>query len=66
MRIKLLKFNNFSYIEEVATKELKMIEPKSTNAIYCDIDAIKEIATSSTNEEKGVSLLNKIKNLLFN
>ncbi len=43
-----------------------MLEPKSTNAIYCDIDAIKEIATSSTNEEKGVSLLNKIKNLLFN
>ncbi len=66
LRIKLLKFNNFSYIEEVATKELKMIEPKSTNAIYCDIDAIKEIATSSTNEEKGVSLLSKIKNLLFN
>lgn len=66
LKIKLLKFNNFSYIEEIATKELKMIEPKSTNAIYCDINAIKETATSSTNEEKGVSLLSKIKNLLFN
>ena len=66
LSVKLLKFNNISYIEEVATKELKMVEPKSTNAIYCNINAIEEIATSSTNEEKGDSLLSKIKNLLFN
>ncbi|HAK43099.1 MAG TPA: hypothetical protein DCM59_10890 [Clostridium sp.] len=66
LSVKLLKFNNISYIEEVATKELKMVEPKSTNAIYCDINAIEEIATSSANEEKGDSLLSKIKNLLFN
>jgi cell division protein FtsL len=66
LSINLLKFNNISYIEEVATKELKMIEPKSTNAIYCNINSIEEIATSSANEEKGDSLLSKIKNLLFN
>lgn len=66
LSIKLLKFNNISYIEEVATKELKMIKPKSTNAIYCNINAIEEIATNSANEEKGDSLLSKIKNLLFN
>lgn len=64
--VKLLKYDNIAYIEEVATKELNMIKPKSGAAVYVDMQEV-EPATAENNEtQKGENLFSKIKELLFN
>ncbi len=65
LNIKLLKFNNIAYIEQVATDELKMVKPKSTDAVYCDLGAVESIDSTNVNTEQENSFLNKIKNFLF-
>lgn len=66
LSIKLLKFNNIAYIEQVATDELNMVKPKSTDAVYCDLGAVESIQSTNANDEQRESLLSKIKNFLFN
>lgn len=65
--VKLLKYDNIAYIEEVATKELNMIKPKSGEAVYVDMENVESIATEANGDaQESVSLFSKIKELLFN
>ncbi|MBU5482989.1 cell division protein FtsL [Clostridium sp. MSJ-11] len=43
LRIELLKYNNLSFIEEIATTKLKMVKPTKADIIYVDMtkDAMK-------------------------
>ncbi|MEG1256300.1 septum formation initiator family protein [Clostridium sp.] len=66
LSIKLLRFNNISYIEEIATKELNMVKPKTTDGVYCDLESVQSITPNDIEAVKGDNLLSKIKNLLFN
>ncbi|MEG0132614.1 MAG: hypothetical protein RR891_12530 [Clostridium sp.] len=66
LSIKLLGFNNIAYIEEVATKELKMIKPKTVDAVYCDLNAIQPIAVENSEDGKGDRLISRIKKIFFN
>lgn len=66
LKVNLLKLNNISYVEEIATKDLKMIEPNGDSVAYYELE--KNDKKENTTEEKGkISvLLDKIKNVLFN
>ena len=66
MSVKLLKYDNIAYIEEVATKELNMIKPYSGEAVYVDLGAVEPIAADGQDSQKGMDLFSKIKGLLFN
>ncbi|MEG2017868.1 MAG: hypothetical protein RR844_07450 [Clostridium sp.] len=64
--VKLLKYDNIAYIEEVATKELNMIKPKSGAAVYVDMQEVEPAAAENNETQKGENLFSKIKELLFN
>jgi cell division protein FtsL len=65
LRVQLIKYNNISYIEEVATKELKMVMPLAGNAVYCNLQSI-ELPLEEKNMKNGsITLLKKIKSFLF-
>lgn len=66
LSVKLLKYDNIAYIEEVATKELNMIKPKSGEAVYVDMESVKPLEAEGDDAEKGESLFSKLKELLFN
>ncbi len=64
--VKLLKFDNIAYIEEVATNELNMVKPKTGEVIYCDLDSVDAIVTTNEDTQESANLFSKIKELLFN
>lgn len=66
LSVKLLKYDNIAYVEEVATKELNMIKPRSGEAVYVDMESVKPLVAESDEAQKGKSLFSKIKGLLFN
>lgn len=66
LSVKLLKYDNIAYIEEVATKELNMIKPKSGEAVYVDMQNVEPVAAENNEAQKGKNLFSKIKDLLFN
>lgn len=66
LSVKLLKYDNIAYIEEVATKELNMIKPKSGEAVYVDMQNVEPVAAENNGTQKGKNLFSKIKDLLFN
>lgn len=66
LSVKLLKYDNIAYIEEVATKELNMVKPKSGEAVYVDMESVEPIAAENEDSQGGKNLFSKIKNLLFN
>lgn len=64
--VKLLKYDNIAYVEQVATKELNMIKPSSGEAVYVDLEAVEPLeATAKDLKEEG-NLFSKIKDILFN
>lgn len=64
--VKLLKYDNIAYIEEVAINELNMVKPKSGEVIYCDLESVEPIVTTSEDTQGSENLFSKIKELLFN
>jgi cell division protein FtsL len=65
LKVQLIKYNNISYIEEVATKELKMVSPIAGNAVYCNLKSI-ELPLEERNTKSGsITLFKKIKSFLF-
>lgn len=65
LKVQLLKFNNISYIEEVATKELKMVRPIAGNAVYCNLKSVELPHEEKTLENSSKVWLKKIKDFLF-
>ncbi len=66
LKVNLLKLNNISYVEEIATKDLNMVQPNGDSVAYYELE--KNESKENATEEKGkISvLLDKIKNVLFN
>jgi cell division protein FtsL len=64
LKVGLLKFNNISYIEEIATKELKMVKPIAGNAVHCDLKSV-ETALDKNIGSTSMEWLKKIKDFLF-
>lgn len=66
LSIKLMKFNNISYVEETATNNLSMIKADSTNAIYYDLEAEKFLDPKTQEQSSnGENFISKIKEILF-
>ncbi|MEG0772948.1 septum formation initiator family protein [Clostridium sp.] len=65
LKVQLIKYNNISYIEEVATKELKMVNPIAGNAIYCNLKSIELPLEEKKAESTSIALFKKIKGFLF-
>jgi cell division protein FtsL len=65
LKVQLFKYNNISYIEEVATKELKMINPIAGNAVYCNLKSIELPLEEKKAESTSIALFKKIKSFLF-
>lgn len=65
LKVQLIKYSNISYIEEIATKELKMVNPIAGNAIYCNLKSIELPQEEKNTENRTITLLKKIKGFLF-
>jgi len=65
LKVQLLKFNNISYIEEVATKELKMVRPVAGSAVFCNLKSIELPHEEKNEENSSKKLLSKVKDFLF-
>lgn len=66
LEVRLLKYDNIAYIEEVAINELKMVEPKAGELIYCDLNSVEPIVMTTEKTEDSGNMFSKIKELLFN
>lgn len=66
LSVKLLKYDNIAYIEEVATNELNMVKPKSGEAVYVDLESVKPLVSDNSQTQKEENIFSKIKTLLFN
>lgn len=64
LKVGLLKYNNLSYIEEVATKELKMVQPIAGNAVRCNLKLV-EASLDKNIGSTSMEWLKKIKDFLF-
>jgi len=49
LKVELVRFSNIQYIEDVATKKLKMVRPTKQSMIYCDMN--KEIFKYDNNNK---------------
>lgn len=49
LKVELVRFSNIQYIEDVATKKLKMVRPTKGSIIYCDMN--KEIFKYDNNNK---------------
>ncbi|WP_125152212.1 septum formation initiator family protein [Clostridium rectalis] len=38
LKVELVKYNNIQYIEDIATKKLKMTKPSKNSIVYCDLN----------------------------
>lgn len=65
LSIKLMKFNNIVYIEEVATDKLGMVEASSINAIYSDLKNEEFINPEKEVVGEDISFFSKVRSLLF-
>lgn len=65
LSIKLMKFNNIAYIEEVATDKLGMVEASSINAIYSDLENEEFVNPDNKVVGEDISFFSKIRSLLF-
>lgn len=65
LKVQLLKFNNISYIEEVATKQLKMVRPMAGNAVYSNLKSVELPIEEKKLESSSKVWLKKIKDFLF-
>lgn len=66
LRIKLLQFNNISFVEETAKNTLGMVDANGANAMYSDIDGIEFINPDVEESKASQGILSKIKKILFN
>lgn len=65
LKVQLLKYNNISYIEEVATKQLKMVTPVAGSATYCNLNSIELPHEEKNTESASSKFLDKLKSFLF-
>lgn len=65
LSIKLMKFNNIAYIEEVATNKLGMVEASSINAIYSDLENEEFVNPEKEVVGEDMSFFSKVRSLLF-
>lgn len=65
MKVELIKFNNLSYIEDIATNKLKMKKPNAGNVLYTDLNSVKVPHGNVANNKAKESFVQKLKNLLF-
>ena len=66
LSVKLLKYDNIAYIEEVATRDLNMVKPDSGEVVYCDLNSVKPIEVANKDSEDGNDIFSKLKRILFN
>ena len=66
LSVKLLKYDNIAYIEEVATRDLNMVKPDSGEVVYCDLSSVTPIEVANKDSEDGNNIFSKLKRLLFN
>ncbi|MGL4730982.1 MAG: septum formation initiator family protein [Clostridium sp.] len=70
MKVQLIKFNNLSYIENIAINELGMKKPEASKALYMNLTTNDNNATSNdgsnaSSKSFAKNFLEKLKNLLF-
>jgi cell division protein FtsB len=64
-KVQLIKFNNISYIEKIATEKLHMVSPRISDIQYCNLS--KNNLKTKENSEVKISnnIINKIKDIIF-
>jgi len=64
-KVQLIKFKNISYIEEIATEKLHMVNPRISDIEYCNLSK-NNLETNEISEVKiSKNIINKIKSFMF-
>ena len=64
-KVQLIKFKNISYIEEIATEKLHMVNPRISDIQYCNLSK-NNLETKENSEVKiSKNIINKIKGFIF-
>jgi cell division protein FtsB len=64
-KVQLIKFKNISYIEEIATEKLHMVNPRISDIEYCNLSK-NNLETKENSEVKiSKNIINKIKSFIF-
>ena len=64
-KVQLIKFRNISYIEEMATEKLNMVEPRISDIQYCNLSKNNLAAKENLEVKVSNEIVNKIKNFIF-